>query len=78
MSNIQIIKEKNAVLVPIKDWEKTQKELARLRKKVNKAEVMNDLRAALVDLKIDLASDDYDPDNEMTADEMLEILENEQ
>ena len=78
MSNIQIIKEKNAVLVPIKDWEETQKELARLRKKVNKAEVMNDLRAALVDLKIDLASDDYDPDNEMTADEMLEILENEQ
>ncbi len=77
MPNVEIIKEKNAVLVPIKDWERTQRELARLRKKVNKAKYMDDLRNALVDLKKDLADKDYDPDNELTADELLEILKNE-
>ncbi len=39
MENIQLIEGKNAVLVPTKKWKKVQNELARLRKKVNKAKV---------------------------------------
>lgn len=78
MQNIQHIKDKNAVLVPVKDWEKMQKELVRLRKKVNKAKVLSELRTALIDLKNDLARDDYDPANEMSAEEFLAELRNEQ
>ncbi len=54
MQNIQHIKEKNAVLVPIKDWEKMQKELVRLRKKVGKAEILSDLKAAIVSIETDI------------------------
>lgn len=76
MQNIQHIKDKNAVLVPIKDWEKMQKELIRLRKKVNKAKVLSDLRRSFIDLKNDLARDDYDPADEMSAEEFLAELRN--
>ena len=48
MPNVQIIKEKDAVLIPIKDWEKLQREVVRLRKKVNKAKFMDDLRSAII------------------------------
>ncbi len=78
MQNIQHIKDKDAVLVPVKDWERMQKELIRLRKKVNKAKVLSELRTALIDLKNDFARDDYDPANEMSAEEFLAELRNEQ
>ena len=78
MNNIQHIKDKNAVLVPIKDWEKMQKELVRLRKKVNKTRVLSELRTSIIDLKNDLVRDDYDPANEMSAEEFLAELGNEQ
>lgn len=77
MNNIQHIKDKNAVLVPIKDWEKMQKELIRLRKKVNKAKMLSELRHSLIDLKNDLARDYYDPADEMSAEEFLAELRNE-
>ena len=54
MSNIQIIKEKNAVLVPIKDWEKTQRELARLRKKVGEAEIMAEVKNSIISFEKNL------------------------
>lgn len=76
MREIEIIEEKNAVLVPIEKWEKVQSELVRLRKKVKKAKFMGDLRSALLDLKHDLPRPDYDPADEITADELLESLKN--
>ncbi len=54
MNNIQHIKDKNAVLVPIKDWEKLQKELARLRKRIKKATILTEIRAAVVALEKDI------------------------
>ncbi len=78
MQNIHHLKDKDAVLVPIKDWEKMQKELVRLRKKVNKTRVLSELRTSIIDLKNDLARDDYDPANEMSAEEFLAELGNEQ
>ena len=51
MRNIQHIKDKDAVLIPIKDWEKMQKELIRLRKKVNKAKILSDLKTAIVSIE---------------------------
>lgn len=54
MQNIEIVKEKNAVLVPLKKWEKLQKELVRLRRKVNKDKVLQDLRDAIIRIESDI------------------------
>lgn len=54
MRNVEHIKEKDAVLVPIKDWERMQKELVRLRKKVNKSKVLNELKAAIISIETDI------------------------
>ena len=54
MNGIREIKEKNAVLVPIKDWEKIQKELMRLRKQVNKARILTELKAEIISIKEDV------------------------
>lgn len=54
MNNIQHIKDKNAVLVPIKDWEKLQKELVRLRKRVKKAKILTEIKAAVAALEKDI------------------------
>lgn len=54
MPNIQHIKEKDAVLVPLKDWEKMQKELARLRKKVNKEKLLRELRNTIIEIETDI------------------------
>ena len=54
MQNIQHIKEKDAVLIPVKDWERMQKELVRLRKKVAKEKLLNELRIAITAIETDL------------------------
>lgn len=54
MNNIQHLKDKNAVLVPIKDWEKLQKELVRLRKRIKKAKILTEIRAAVAALEKDI------------------------
>ena len=54
MENVQLIEGKNAVLVPIKKWERVQSELVRLRKKVNKAKVLSDLRAAIISVETEI------------------------
>lgn len=54
MENIQLIEGKNAVLVPIKKWERVQSELVRLRKKVNKAKVLSDVRTAIISIETDI------------------------
>lgn len=78
MPNIQHIAEKDAVLVPVKDWEKLQRELVRLRKKVNKDLVLKDIEDSFRSLASDLSREDYDPANEMTAEQLLVELRNEQ
>lgn len=76
MSSIQHIKDKNAVLVPIKDWEKMQNELIRLRKKVNKAKILKEIRAAIIEVEEDLERPPELRRVTMTADEFLAELEN--
>lgn len=44
----QLVKEKNAVLVPLPEWEKTQRELIRLRKKVKETETLAEIKNAIV------------------------------
>ena len=54
MENVQLIEGQNAVLVPIKKWERVQSELVRLRKKVNKAKVLSDLKAAIISIESEI------------------------
>lgn len=56
MPNVQIIKEKDVVVIPIKDWEKLQREVVRLRKKVKKTKFMDDLRSAIISIETDIRS----------------------
>ncbi len=77
MQNIQHIKDKDAVLVSIKDWEKMQKELFRLRKKVNKARVLAEIKAAIIEIEEDLRRPIELRRIRMTAEEFLADLKNE-
>ena len=54
MENIQLIEGKNAVLVPIKQWEKVQNELVRLRKKVNEAKILVEIKEAIISIETDI------------------------
>ncbi len=74
MQDIQYIKDKNAVLVPIERWEKLQNELVRLKKRVQKAEILNELKTSLTALKKDLRDENYDSEAEMSADDFLAEL----
>lgn len=76
MRNIQHIKEKDAVLVPVKDWEKMQKELARLRRKVNKAKILNEIRTAIIEIEEDLKRPKDLRRITMSAEEFLAELKN--
>jgi len=74
MQDIQYIKDKNAVLVPIERWEKLQNELVRLKKRVQKAEILNELKTSLTALKKDLRDENYNPEAETSADDFLAEL----
>lgn len=78
MQNIEYLKEQNAVLVPVEQWEKLQNELAKLKKRVKKAEVLTDLKNSLGELKTDLRDKNYDADKELSADKFLARLKDEQ
>ena len=78
MQNIQYLKDQNAVLVPLQQWEKLQDELAKLKKRVKKAEILTDLKNSLVELKTDLRDENYDANREVSADEFIARLKNEQ
>ncbi|MBA4121224.1 MAG: hypothetical protein H0X72_02005 [Acidobacteria bacterium] len=68
MQNIQYLKDQDAVLFPIHHWKKLQNELARLKKRVNKAEILTEFKRSLTELKKDLQSDKYDANGEISAD----------
>ena len=78
MQNIEYLKDQNAVLVPVQQWEKLQNELARLKKRVNKVDVLNDFKKSLSELKSDLQSENYDANGETSADDFLARLKDEQ
>lgn len=78
MQNIEYLKDKNAVLVPVKQWEKLQSELVRLKKRVNKADILNDFKKSLSELKSDLQNESYNADGETSADDFLARLKDEQ
>lgn len=54
MQNIQHTKDREAVLVPIKDWEKMQKELIRLRKRVEKEKLLRELKTSIIAIETDI------------------------
>jgi len=76
MRNIRHIKEENAVLVPLKDWEKLQKELVSLRKRAEKEGVLKDLSQALANIKADLGRPARRRTKRKTADEFLSEMHN--
>ena len=78
MQNIEYLKDRNAVLVPVEQWEKLQSELVRLKKRVKKAKVLTDFKNSLSNLKTDLRDKKYDASSELSADEFIAELENEQ
>lgn len=75
MQNIQHIKDKDAVLVPLKEWEKIQKELIRLRKRAEKDELLKDLREAVADIETDLKLPLTRRKKRQTADEFLREMQ---
>ncbi len=78
MQNIQYLKDQDAVIVPIEQWKKLQNELARLKKRVNKADILTDFKKSLTDLKKDLQNENYDANCEISADDFLARLKDEQ
>lgn len=77
MQNIQYLKDQNAVLVPVEQWEKLQNELVKLKKRVKKAEVLNDFKNSLSELKSDLRDNNFDAKNELSADDFIAKLKDE-
>ncbi len=78
MQNIQYLKDQDAVIVPIEQWEKLQNELVRLKKRVSKADILTDFKKSLTDLKKDLQNENYDAECEISADDFLAQLKDEQ
>jgi len=78
MQNIQYLKDQDAVLVPLEQWEKLQNELIKLKKRVKKAEILSDLKTSLTKLKSDLRDENYDANAETSADSFLARLKDEQ
>ncbi|MCW5959964.1 MAG: hypothetical protein KIS76_07360 [Pyrinomonadaceae bacterium] len=76
MQNIEYLKDQNAVLVPVEQWEKLQNELATLKKRVKKADVLIDFKSSLTNLKKDLQNENYDSQTEISADDFLAELKN--
>ncbi len=76
MQNIEYLKDQNAVLVPIEQWEKLQNELVKLKKRVKKAEILNGFKSSLTNLKKDLQDKNYDSQTEISADDFLAELKN--
>lgn len=74
MQDIQYIKDKNAVLVPVERWEKLQSELVRLKKRVSKAAILNELKTSLTELKKDLRTGNPDSKTNISADDFLAEL----
>ncbi len=60
--------------MPIRDWEKLQNELARLKRRVSKADILTDFKRSLTELKTDLQNENYDATGETSADDFLARL----
>lgn len=54
-----------------------QNELVRLKKRVNKADVLTDFKKSLTDLKKDLQNENYDANCEISADDFPARLKDE-
>ncbi len=78
MQNIEYLKDQNAVLVPLEQWEKLQSELVKLKKRVKKSEVLTDLKKSLAELETDLRGENYDAGKELSADDLIAKLKDEQ
>jgi hypothetical protein len=77
MQNIEYLKDQNAVLVPVEQWEKLQNELARLKKRLRKAEILTDFKNSFSKLKTDLRDEKYDAKRELAADDFIAKLKDE-
>ena len=78
MQNIQYLKDQNAVLVPVEQWEKLQNELVKLKKRVKKADILNKFKTSLSNLKNDLSDENYNSKSELSADDFIAKLKDEQ
>lgn len=78
MQNIEYLKDQNAVLVPVEQWEKLQNELVKLKKRVKKADILNNFKTSLSNLKNDLSDENYNLTRELSADDFIAKLKDEQ
>ena len=78
MQDIQYLKDQNVVLVPVEQWEKLQNELVKLKKRVRKVEVLTAFKNSLSELKNDLRGENYDANRELSADDFIAKLKDEQ
>ncbi len=76
MENVKTLKKQDTVVVPAERWKRMQNEIKSLKKRLKKAELMVDIKTTLTELKRDLKDPNYDPGNEVEADEFLAELRN--
>ena len=67
---------KEAVIVPIKRWEKMKGEIANLKKRLKKAQMLNEFKKSLTNLKHDLQDENYNVEKEVSADGFLAEMRN--
>ena len=76
MQNVQLVEGKDAVLVPIKKWEKMQRELIRLKKWAEKEEFLSDLSQAVANIEADLKLPPAKRKKRKSADQFLREMQN--
>lgn len=54
MQNIEHVKERKAVVIPLEDYERMQRELTRLRKKVKKEKLLREIRQSIIEIETDI------------------------
>ena len=74
MENIKVSKNQDTVVVPLQRWNRMQSEIKSLKKRVRKAELLVDIKQTLTELKRNLKDPNYDPGNEVEADDFLRDL----
>ena len=54
MESVQHLKDQNTVIVPLKSYERMQREILRLRKKLRKEKLLRELRDSIISVETDI------------------------
>jgi len=54
MESVQHLKDQNTVIVPLKSYERMQREILKLRKKLRKEKLLRELRDSIISVETDI------------------------